>query len=33
MNVINRLINVGKLAEDGMETLPSFQNVSVNIKL
>lgn len=33
MNVINGLINVGKLGEGGMETLPSFQNVSVNIEL
>ena len=33
MNVINGLINVGKLGEGGVETLPSFQNVSVNIEL
>lgn len=33
MNVINGLIKVGKLGEGSMETLPCFQNVSVNIEL
>lgn len=31
MKVINGLIKAGKLGEGSMETLPCFQNVSVNI--
>lgn len=31
--MINGLINVGKLGEGSMETLPCSQNVSVNIEL